>query len=79
MVRPQYANALAVTHNPQLKEVVINFAHEYPVFAPSTQENKDAPVELQTLGAQEDVCGIVLPEDIAYMLRDILEKILPAK
>lgn len=78
MVRPQYANALAVTYNPQLKEVVINFAHDYPV-APSAQENNDAPVELQTLGAKEDVCGIVLPEDVAYMLRDILEKVLPAK
>lgn len=79
MVRPQYSNALAVTHNAGLKEVVINFAHEYPVPAVPAHEEKGADAALQTLGAKEDVCGIVMPEDIAYQLRDILTKILPSK
>lgn len=79
MVRPQYSNALAVTYNPELKEVVINFAHDYPVLAAPVQEGQEKPAGLQTATAKEDVCGVVLSEDIAGELRDILTRALPSK
>lgn len=39
MVQPQYSNAFTVTHNPQLGEIVINFAQEYPVLRDQAQTN----------------------------------------
>ena len=48
MVQPQYSNAFTVTHNPQLGEIVINFAQEYPVLRDQAQTNAIPSGKIQT-------------------------------
>lgn len=74
MERPQYANAFTVTYNQQLGEVVINFAHEYPVVDKQTPQTSGGPVQISTVTAREDVCSVVLPSGIAHELQEIIEK-----
>ena len=73
MERPQYANAFSVTYNPKLQEVVINFVHEYPVLQ-EPEDNVDGHVKVQATSNRDNVCGVVLPAELAQQLREIIGK-----
>ncbi|WP_140397171.1 hypothetical protein [Flavonifractor sp. An82] len=74
MSKPQYANAFTVSFNKNLNEVVIGFAQEYPhaeVSSPVSENNETTPpLEFSTI--REDICGVVIPEEIARQLVTIL-------
>lgn len=53
--------------------MVLYFSHEYPVFASSAKSGVD---EAKIEDAREDVCGVVLPEEIARPLIEALAKTL---
>lgn len=75
MDKPQYVNAFTVSFNQKLREVVLGFAQEYPKaeFSP-TQDGGQSPIAVSTI--REDICGIVIPEEIARQLIDVLAKTL---
>ena len=78
MNKPQYANAFTVSFNNNLHEVVIGFAQEYPQaevkpLNPGDQQG-DAALHFSTV--REDICGVVIPEEIAKQLIDILGRTL---
>ena len=75
MVQPQYSNAFTVTLNPQLGEIVINFAQEYPVLRDQAQTNAIPSGKIQTDTERKDVCGIVISEGTAKQLFEILKNI----
>lgn len=73
MERPLYSNALSVTYNQQIEEVILNFDIEYPqVVALSVNETGSVQVEAK----RENVCSLVLPKATAVQLIDIIRQSL---
>ncbi|MDE7011418.1 MAG: hypothetical protein K2O93_09395 [Oscillospiraceae bacterium] len=67
MERPLYSNAFTVAYNSKIREFVLNFDVEYPVLPQQGGASiKEATTE------RENVCGIVLSEEIALQLSAII-------
>lgn len=73
MERPQYANAFSVVYNHNLREVVLCFDHEYPDIV---NNGKPGMNPAETKSARDNVCSVVLPEEIARPLIGALQQTL---
>ena len=69
MNRPSYANAFAVSYNPQAHEIVINFVQEYPVIDPEG-------IGQEPQKEREHVSSITLPDTIANQLQVALNNMI---
>ena len=78
MVQPHYSNAFTVTYNPKLGEMVINFSQEYPMLNEQPQVSNTGALQIQTTAVREDVCGVVLPKEVARQLIDIMQQAITA-
>lgn len=79
MDRPQYVNAFSVTYNPDLKETVIQYSHQYPVIAVTPPEEATGKPKVQAGMERSDVCSVVLPEKVARQLIEVLAKSMPTE